>query len=101
MLIACLILHCSRCNSFEDAKLLLEQLRLFDDFVYGVTHGLLMGCNDVWIQARSLFDELRRMDQPTSSAFYNALTDVLWHFGQVSLTLAVYLSCFNVRTRTH
>ncbi|XP_039127304.1 pentatricopeptide repeat-containing protein At2g31400, chloroplastic [Dioscorea cayenensis subsp. rotundata] len=73
---------CSRCNSFEDAKLLLEQLRLFDDFVYGVTHGLLMGCNDVWIQARSLFDELRRMDQPTSSAFYNALTDVLWHFGQ-------------------
>ncbi|XP_020101914.1 pentatricopeptide repeat-containing protein At2g31400, chloroplastic [Ananas comosus] len=73
---------CSRCNSFEDASLLLEQLRLFDNFVYGVAHGLLMGYREVWAQAQSLFDELRRMDPPTSSAFYNALTDMLWHFGQ-------------------
>ncbi|KAJ0980586.1 hypothetical protein J5N97_008841 [Dioscorea zingiberensis] len=73
---------CSRCNSFEDASLFSEQLCLFDNFIYGVTHGLLMGYRDVWIQARSLFDELRRMDRPTSSAFYNALTDVLWHFEQ-------------------
>ncbi|KAJ8466157.1 hypothetical protein OPV22_028709 [Ensete ventricosum] len=73
---------CSRCNSFEDASLLLEQLRLFDNFVYGVAHGLLMGSREVWVQAQSLFDELRRMDLPTSSAFYNALTDMLWHFGQ-------------------
>ncbi|CAL9078995.1 unnamed protein product [Musa textilis] len=73
---------CSRCNSFEDASLLLEQLRLFDNFVYGVAHGLLMGSREAWVQAQSLFDELRRMDAPTSSAFYNALTDVLWHFGQ-------------------
>nr|XP_010914579.1 pentatricopeptide repeat-containing protein At2g31400, chloroplastic [Elaeis guineensis] len=73
---------CSRCNSFEDASLLLEQLRLFDNFVYGVAHGLLMGCREVWVQAQLLFDELRQMDLPTSSAFYNALTDMLWHLGQ-------------------
>ncbi|WOL15806.1 hypothetical protein Cni_G24587 [Canna indica] len=73
---------CSRCNSFEDASLLLDQLRIFDNFVYGVAHGLLMGSREVWVQARSLFDELKRMDPPTSSAFYNALTDMLWHFGQ-------------------
>ncbi|KAG1326177.1 putative ATP-citrate synthase beta chain protein 1 [Cocos nucifera] len=73
---------CSRCNSFEDASLLLEQLRLFDNFVYGVAHGLLMGYREVWVQAPSLFDELRQMDLPTSSAFYNALTDMLWHLGQ-------------------
>lgn len=73
---------CSRCNSFKDASLLLEQLRLFDNFVYGVAHGLLMGYRGVWVQARSLFDDLRRMDPPTSSAFYNALTDMLWHFSQ-------------------
>ncbi|GJN34786.1 hypothetical protein PR202_gb23482 [Eleusine coracana subsp. coracana] len=73
---------CSRCNSFEDAALLLEQLRLFDNFVYGVAYGLLMGHREVWSQARSLFNQLGRMDSPTSSAFYNALTDVLWHFGQ-------------------
>ncbi|PKA51558.1 Pentatricopeptide repeat-containing protein [Apostasia shenzhenica] len=73
---------CGRCESFEDASLLLEQLRLFDNFVYGVAHGLLMGCKDAWLQAKSLFDELRRMDSPTSSAFYNALTDMLWQYGQ-------------------
>lgn len=73
---------CSRCNSCKDASLLLEQLRLFDNFVYGVAHGLLMGYNDGWVRAQSLFDELRRMDLPTASAFYNALTDMLWHFGQ-------------------
>ena len=76
---------CSRCNSFEDAALLLEQLRLFDNFVYGVAYGLLMGHQEVWSQARSLFNQLGHMDSPTSSAFYNALTDVLWHFGQVGL----------------
>ncbi|RWW49824.1 hypothetical protein BHE74_00043967 [Ensete ventricosum] len=43
---------------------------------------ILNACREVWVQAQSLFDELRRMDLPTSSAFYNALTDMLWHFGQ-------------------
>ncbi|KAI4386616.1 hypothetical protein MLD38_004534 [Melastoma candidum] len=74
---------CSRCNSFEDASMLLEQLRVFDNQVYGVAHGLLMGCRgEVWVQALSLFDEVRQMDSSTVSAFYNALTDVLWHFDQ-------------------
>ncbi|KAF9593489.1 hypothetical protein IFM89_023601 [Coptis chinensis] len=74
---------CSRCNSFEDASILLEELRLFDNQVYGVAHGLLMGSREnVWIQAQTLFDEVKRMDASTASAFYNALTDVLWHFGQ-------------------
>jgi hypothetical protein len=36
------------------------------------------------------------MDSPTSSAFYNALTDVLWHFGQVGLLLSVYLDSSTV-----
>ncbi|WJZ90483.1 hypothetical protein VitviT2T_009624 [Vitis vinifera] len=74
---------CSRCNSFEDASMLLEELRLFDNQVYGVAHGLLMGYGDnVWVQAQSLFDEVKQMDSSTASAFYNALTDMLWHFGQ-------------------
>ncbi|KAF5194048.1 Pentatricopeptide repeat-containing protein [Thalictrum thalictroides] len=74
---------CSRCNSFEDASVLLEELRLFDNQVYGVAHGLLMGTQEnVWIEAQTLFDEVKRMDASTSSAFYNALTDMLWHFGQ-------------------
>lgn len=74
---------CSRCNSFEDASVLLEELRLFDNQVYGVAHGLLMGSREhVWIQAENLFDEVKRMDASTASAFYNALTDMLWHFGQ-------------------
>ncbi|XP_010267950.1 PREDICTED: pentatricopeptide repeat-containing protein At2g31400, chloroplastic-like [Nelumbo nucifera] len=74
---------CSRCNSFEDASMLLEELRLFDNQVYGVAHGLLMGCREkVWLQAQSLFDEVKRLDSSTASAFYNALTDMLWHFGQ-------------------
>lgn len=74
---------CSRCNSFEDASMLLEELRLFDNRVYGVAHGLLMGSREkIWIQAQSLFDEVKRMDSSTASAFYNALTDMLWHFGQ-------------------
>ncbi|KAF9619638.1 hypothetical protein IFM89_007959 [Coptis chinensis] len=38
---------------------------------------------NVWIQAQTFFDEAKRMDASTSSAFYNALTDVLWYFGQV------------------
>lgn len=81
---------CSRCNSFEDASMLLEELRLFDNQVYGVAHGLLMGYRDnVWVQALSLFDEVKLMDSSTASAFYNALTDMLWHFGQVGL----YRSC--------
>ncbi|PON45009.1 Smr domain containing protein [Trema orientale] len=74
---------CSRCNSFEDASMLLEELRLFDNQVYGVAHGLLMGYREhVWVQAQSLFDEVKQMDSSTASAFYNALTDMLWHFGQ-------------------
>lgn len=74
---------CSRCNSFEDASMLLEELRWFDNQVYGVAHGLLMGRKDnVWAQAQCLFDEVKQMDSPTASAFYNALTDMLWHFGQ-------------------
>ncbi|KAL1542616.1 Pentatricopeptide repeat-containing protein gun1, chloroplastic [Salvia divinorum] len=74
---------CSRCNSFEEASLLLEELRLFDNQVYGVAHGLLMGHNEhTWSQALSLFDEVKRMGSSTASAFYNALTDMLWHFGQ-------------------
>ncbi|KAI3449381.1 hypothetical protein Pfo_006046 [Paulownia fortunei] len=74
---------CSRCNSFEEASLLLEELRLFDNQVYGVAHGLLMGQNEnTWSQALLLFDEVKRMDSSTASAFYNALTDMLWHFGQ-------------------
>ncbi|XP_020581196.1 pentatricopeptide repeat-containing protein At2g31400, chloroplastic [Phalaenopsis equestris] len=73
---------CSRCDSFEDASLLLEQLRLFDSFVYGVALGLLVGCSDAWLRARSLFDEVSCMDNLTSSGFYNALTDMLWHYGQ-------------------
>ncbi|KAK3034628.1 hypothetical protein RJ639_033583 [Escallonia herrerae] len=74
---------CSRCSSFEEASLLLEELRLFDNQVYGVAHGLLMGHREnVWVQALSLFDEVKQMDSSTASAFYNALTDMLWHFGQ-------------------
>ncbi|GKU87042.1 hypothetical protein SLEP1_g1497 [Rubroshorea leprosula] len=74
---------CSRCNSFSDASMLLEELRVFDNRVYGVAYGLLMGyLGSAWLQALSLFDELRRMDSETTSAFYNALTDVLWHFDQ-------------------
>ncbi|KAL5561033.1 hypothetical protein UlMin_030780 [Ulmus minor] len=74
---------CSRCNSFEDASILLEELRLFDNQVYGVAHGLLMGFREnIWVQAQSLFDEVKQMDNATASAFYNALTDMLWHFGQ-------------------
>lgn len=78
---------CSRCNSLEDASMLLEELRLFDDRVYGVAHGLLTGSRDtIWVQALCLFDEVKQLDTSTASAFYNALTDVLWHFGQVSST---------------
>ncbi|KAK9040790.1 hypothetical protein V6N11_015930 [Hibiscus sabdariffa] len=74
---------CSRCDSFEEASMLLEELQLFDNKVYGVVHGLLMGYSDnIWVQARSLFDEVKLMDSSTASAFYNAVTDVLWHFGQ-------------------
>lgn len=58
---------------------------MFDNQVYGVAHGLLMGRQEnVWVQALSLFDEVRQMDSSTASAFYNALTDVLWHFDQVN-----------------
>ncbi|KAL4558898.1 hypothetical protein LXL04_037103 [Taraxacum kok-saghyz] len=74
---------CSRCSTFEEASLLLEELRLFDNQVYGVAHGLLMGHREsVWVHALTLFDEVKRMDSSTASAFYNALTDMLWHFGQ-------------------
>jgi hypothetical protein len=45
---------------------------------------------NVWKQAQSLFDEVKLMDSSTASAFYNALTDMLWHFGQVSLSHSYY-----------
>lgn len=74
---------CSHCSSFVEASLLLEELRLFDNQVYGVAHGLLMGNDErTWMQALSLFDDVKEMDSATASAFYNALTDMLWHFGQ-------------------
>ncbi|KAI4349754.1 hypothetical protein L6164_010314 [Bauhinia variegata] len=74
---------CSRCNSYEEASMLLDELRLFDDQVYGVAHGLFMGYREaIWVQALSLFDEVKHMDSSTASAFYNALTDMLWHFDQ-------------------
>lgn len=61
---------------------------MFDDQIYGVAHGLLMGYREnVWVQAQSLFDEVKLMDSSTASAFYNALTDMLWHFGQVSICI--------------
>lgn len=64
--------------------MLLEELRLFDNQVYGVAYGLLMGHNEyTWSQALSLFDDVKRMDSSTATGFYNALTDMLWHFGQV------------------
>lgn len=75
---------CSRCASLQEASVLLEQMRFFDSWVYGIAHGLLMGLRDqVWVEALRLFDEIARMDYATGAAFYNALTDVLWHFGQV------------------
>lgn len=78
------ILHaCSRCASFMEAASLLEELRKFDSKVYGVAHGLLMGfMSQVWSLANVLFDEVARLDHSTAAAFYNALADVLWHFGQ-------------------
>ena len=64
--------------------MLLEELRLFDNQVYGVAHGLLMGFSEnVWVQAQCLFDEVKQMDPSTAASFYNALTDMLWHLGQV------------------
>ncbi|XP_024378639.1 uncharacterized protein [Physcomitrium patens] len=74
---------CSRCASLQEASVLLEQMRFFDGWVYGIAHGLLMGLREqVWVEAQRLFDEISRMDYATGAAFYNALTDVLWHFGQ-------------------
>ncbi|KAI5431858.1 hypothetical protein KIW84_035846 [Lathyrus oleraceus] len=44
---------------------------------------ILNACREqVWFTAESLFNEITRMDSSTASAFYNALTDMLWHFGQ-------------------
>jgi hypothetical protein len=77
------LLDCSRCASLQEASVLLEEMRLFDTRVYGMAHGLLMGSRQqVWGEAEALFDEIARMDYATGAAFYNALTDVLWHFGQ-------------------
>lgn len=73
--------------------MLLEELRLFDNQVYGVAHGLLMGGRDtVWAQALSLFDQVKCMDPSTASAFYNALTDMLWHFGQVNCSSLIRIT---------
>ena len=85
-MLTCLCIDVSRCNSFEDASVLLEELRLFDNQVHGVDHGLLKGHREnVWLQAQSLFDKVNEMDGSTAAAFYNALTDMLWHFGQVKI----------------
>ncbi|KAG4937553.1 hypothetical protein JHK85_052472 [Glycine max] len=74
---------CSCCETFQDASKLLDALCMFDSHVYGVAHGLLMGHGQgLWNQAQTLFDELEHLDSSTASAFYNALTDMLWHFGQ-------------------
>ncbi|CAM6082205.1 unnamed protein product [Calypogeia fissa] len=74
---------CSRCASFEEASVLLEKMRSFDSRVYGVAHGLLMGSWElVSGEAEILFNQISYMDYATAAAFYNALTDVLWHFGQ-------------------
>lgn len=68
---------------------------MFDNQVYGVAHGFLMGYREnIWVQAQSLFDEVRLMDSSTASAFYNALTDMLWHFGQVSILIIILFSVF-------
>ncbi len=86
-------LDCSRCASLQEASVLLEEMRLFDSRVYGVAHGLLMGSRQhVWGEAEGLFDEIARMDYATGAAFYNALTDVLWHFGQVWTISSVQFS---------
>lgn len=83
------VVHCSRCSSLQEASVLLEQMRFFDSWVYGIAHGLLMGLREhVWVEAQRLFDEIARMDYATGAAFYNALTDVLWHFGQVCFVFA-------------
>ena len=71
-----------------EAASLLEELRKFDNKVYGVAHGLLLGSRkQVWGLAGVLFDEVARMDHSTAAAFYNALADVLWHFGQVCVNM--------------
>lgn len=84
-IIQCVV--CSCCETFQDASKLLDALRVFDSQVYGVAHGLLMGHRQgIWDQTQTLFDELEHLDSSTASAFYNALTDMLWHFGQVELS---------------
>ncbi|TKY49913.1 Pentatricopeptide repeat-containing protein [Spatholobus suberectus] len=53
-----------------------------------VAHGLLIGHKQViWNQAQALFDELMHMDSSATIAFYNGLTDMLWHFGQVLIEM--------------
>lgn len=75
---------------------------MFDNQVYGVAHGLLMGYREnVWLEAQSLFDEVKQMDSSTASAFYNALTDMLWHFGQVSLIPAALSKRVAINKFTH
>eukprot|EP00850_Spirogloea_muscicola_P022698 SM000307S11695 [mRNA] locus=s307:21016:26353:- [translate_table: standard] len=80
---------CSRCGTWEEASSLLEEMRHADWQVYGVAYGLLMGTVS-WGKANSpaleqterLFDSISCLDRSTGTAFYNALTDLLWHFGQ-------------------
>lgn len=65
-------------------------MRLFESPIYGVAYGLLVGMQEqVWGQAEALFDQMFFMDLATAGAFYNALTDVLWHFGQVCFSSLV------------
>ncbi|KAJ7560973.1 hypothetical protein O6H91_03G008200 [Diphasiastrum complanatum] len=74
---------CSHCASLKEASLVLSTMRLFDNGVYSVAHGLLMGAlNAIWHKAEQLFDQMMCMDHSTARSFYNALADFLWQFGQ-------------------
>lgn len=76
---------CSRLSTFEEAAELLAEMKQSDELVYGIARGLLMGegsSQGVWKQAEIVFDAVEKCDRSTGMAFYNALTDVLWHFGQ-------------------
>lgn len=77
-------------SSYDEAAELLMEARRSDEKIYGVAYGLLMGegsKSNFWSTAESVFDfvdrEDRERDRCTGMAFYNALTDLLWHFGQV------------------
>lgn len=67
--------------SDSTSNLKMHQCRLFDNQVYGVVHGLLMGHREnLWPQAQSLFIKVKEMDGSNASSFD------LWHFTQVYIT---------------